>query len=174
MKIAVSIMMITTLTCFAGCASSYPTYPVLPQVLDADTSLSCEALDYELDQADQLRDQIIKEHGDVITDAVTDTAIDAVSNPVNAVLSGVISSVGVSGATKHYTTAIAAAGNRMEQLLWYKREKDCDTGITKEWGTSDEEMLTRLEELLVEYEAGNMSTKAYLKQRSEILTAVRY
>ena len=42
----------------------------------------------------------------------------------------------------------------MEQLLWYKRENDCDTGITKEWGTSDEEMLTRLEELLGDTERG--------------------
>lgn len=157
----------------AGCAS-YTEYPILPQTLEADEGLSCNALDYELDQADQLRDRIIKEQGDVISDAVSDTAIDAVFNPVNAAVSGVMKSVGVSGATKHYTEAAAAAGNRMEQLLKYKRTKDCDSGITREWGTTDEELLARLEDLQLEYEAGNVGAKDYLERRAVILSTVRY
>lgn len=171
-KISIATSMLAML-CMASCAS-YTEYPIIPQTLEADAGLSCDALDYELDQADQLRDRIIKEHGDVVADAVSDTAIDAVFNPVNAAVNGVMKSVGVSKAGKHYTEAAAAAGNRMEQVLKYKRTKDCPSGITREWGTSDEELLARLEALLVEYEAGNMSAREYLKQRYEILSTVRY
>lgn len=174
MKTTNAVLIAVLAAGFAGCATTYTEYPILPQTLEADEGLSCEALDYELDQADQLRDRIIKEHGDVISDAVTDTAVDAVFNPVSAAVSGVMKSVGVSGATKHYTEAAAAAGTRMEQLLRYKRTKDCDSGITREWGTTDEDLLARLEDLLVEYEAGNMSAKEYLKHRAEILSTVRY
>lgn len=156
-----------------ACAS-HTEYPILPTELEADAGLSCEALDYELEQADELRDRIIKEHGDTISDAVSGTAIDAVFNPVSAAVGGVMKSVSVGRAGKHYTEAAAAAGNRMEQVLKYKRTKDCPTGITREWGVSDEEMLARLENLLVELEAGNIDTKEYLKQRYEILSQVRY
>ena len=164
---------IVLLACLSGCAN-YTTYPVLPAELEGDTALSCEALDYELDEADELRDTILKEHGNAISGAVSDTAIDAVTNPVNAAVSGVMRGVGVSGATKHYTEAAAAAGDRMEHLLRMKRTKDCDSGITREWGTTDEELLARLESLKAEYDAGNVSAKQYLKQRAEILSTVRY
>lgn len=157
----------------AACAS-YTEYPVLQPESPGDESLSCEVLEEKLDEADHLRDQIIKEHGDAISGAVTDTAIQAVGNPVSAAVGGVMRTVGVSGATKHYTEAAAAAGSRMEQMLILKRNNRCETGVTKEWGVSDRDMLERLEALLAEHEAGNISSKAYLKQRAEILSSVRY
>lgn len=158
----------------AGCASSYQTYAVLEPVKESDPDLTCRLLDEEIAEANDLRDEILDEHGDVIADAVTGTAVQAVTNPINAILSGVMRSVSVSSTTKQYTEAAAAAGSRMEQLLKYKRDKDCPSGMTADRDYTDEDIVVALEELLAHYEAGEIDAKEYVKQRSRLLDKVRY
>lgn len=74
----VSVILLAQLA-VAGCAGSGPTYPVLQPVKASDPDLSCRLLDEEIQEADDLRDQILDEHGDAISDAVSDTAVQAVS-----------------------------------------------------------------------------------------------
>ena len=169
------------LTC-VGCAA-HKTYPVLEATKDSDPDLSCRLLDDEILEANELRDEIIQEHGGAISDAVFGTSIDAVFNPVNAVIGGIMRSVSVSKATKHYAIASAAAGTRMEQLLRYKKAKDCRSG-TVEGGMpaegdilnimTDNDLVDMLDALLGEYEAGEIDEKAYVLRRAEILDMVRY
>lgn len=159
----------------AGCVSTGgPTYPILEQTADTDASLSCEALDGDFHAASSLRSEIIEAHGDAITDAVKDTAIDAVRNPANAVMSGIMKSAKVSGQTKHYAEAAAAAGNRMEQILRYKREKDCAEIPTRDPSLTDDDVLTLLDEALARFEAGEIDEKEYVLQRAKLLDKMRY
>lgn len=159
--------------CLAGCAGQGE-YAELPYEMARDATLSCEGLDQEIARVDQVRDDIMKEHGDAIYDAVADTATDAVVSPVRGAVSGVINSISAGKETRSAARAAASAGDRLEHLLRLKRTNDCPTGITKEWGVSDEQLLARIEAARAEYEAGEISINTYLRRRAEILDKVRY
>ena len=113
------------------------------------------------------------EHGDVISEAVKDTAIKAVTNPVSAAVSGIMKSVSVSGSTKHYTEAAAAAGLRMEQLLRYKREHDCAPTPTRDPSLTDDDVLRLLDEALARFAAGEISDNEYIEERYKLLNTMR-
>ena len=130
-------------------------------------------LDDDFFRASNLRGEVLDAHGDAISKAVKDTGIKAVTNPVGAAVSGIMKSVSVSGATKHYTQAAAAAGQRMEQLLRYKRENDCPRTPTRDPSLTDDDVLRLLDEALVRFEAGEITDKEYIEERSRLLDTMR-
>ena len=157
-----------------GCASrSASSYPVLEQTKESDDDLTCRLLDEDILEANALRDQILDEHGDVIRDAVAGTAVDAVFDPVGAIMNGVWKSVSVSSSAKQYTAATAAAGSRMQQLLVYKREKNCPSGVTANPMMDDYMILDGLEDAEKRFASGMITDKEYIEERVDLLNEAR-
>ncbi len=157
----------------SACATDGPTYPVLKKTTTMDVDMSCQFLNGEFYSASSLRSEIIAAHGDAINKAVKDSVIGAVMNPADAVFSGVMKSVSVTGKAKQYAKASAAAGDRMEQVLRYKREKDCPEVPSRDPSLTDDNILTLLDEVLSRYEAGEIDEKEYFRQRSNLLNKMR-
>ncbi len=62
----------------------------------------------------------------------------------------------------------------MEQLLRYKRDKDCSVMPTRDPSLTDDKILTLLDEILAQYEAGELDEKQYIQQRAGFLNKMRY
>lgn len=160
----------------AGCStlSSVENYPVLKQTRPADTAMSCIAIAGDFRMASDLRAEILDAHGDAISGAIKDSAWGAVTNPAGAVANGVWTAAGATNETQVYARAAAAAGLRMEQLLRYKRDKDCAVTPTRDPSLTDDQILTLLDEILAQYEAGEIDEKEYIRQRANLLNKMRY
>ena len=159
-----------------GCATSDQSanYPILAQTLPADSGLSCTGVASEFRMASNLRAEVLDAHGEAISGAIKDSAWGAVSNPAGAVADGVWTAAGVSKETSGYARVAAAAGLRMEQLLRYKRDKDCSVTSTRDPSLTDDQILTLLDEILAQYEAGELDEKQYIQQRSNFLNKMHY
>ena len=87
---------------------------------------------------------------------------------------GVWTAAGVSKETSGYARVSAAAGLRMEQLLRYKRDKDCSVTRTRDPSLTDDQILTLLDDILAQFQAGDLDEKQYIKQRAAFLNKMRY
>ena len=159
-----------------GCAATDPgaSYPILEQTLPADPALSCTGITSEFRMASNLRAEVLDAHGEAISDAIKDSVWSVVSNPAGAVSDGVWTAAGVSKETSGYARVAAAAGLRMEQLLRYKRDKDCSVTRTRDPSLTDDQILTLLDEILAQFQAGDLDEKQYIKQRAAFLNKMRY
>ena len=159
-----------------GCAATDPSanYPILAKTLPEDARLSCTAIASEFRMTSNLRAEVIDAHGDAITGAIKDSVWGVVSNPAGAVADGVWTAAGVSKETSGYARVAASAGLRMEQLLRYKRDKDCSVMSTRDPSLTDDQILTLLDEILAQYEAGELDEKQYIQQRANFLNKMRY
>lgn len=158
-----------------GCAvTNTSSYPVLEQTNASDSMMTCSAIAGDFRSASALRTEIMEAHGDVISDAVKNSVWGAVTNPAGAISKGVWTAAGVSKETSEYARASAAAGLRMETLLRYKRDKDCTETPTRDASLTDDQILTLLDELLIQYTAGQIDEKEYLRQRESFLNKMSY
>ena len=160
----------------AGCStlSSVQNYPVLKQTRPADSAMSCNAIAGDFKMASDLRAEILDAHGDAISGAIKDSVWGAVTNPAGAVANGVWTAAGVTNETQVYARAAAAAGLRMEQLLRYKRDRDCTVTPTRDPSLTDDQILTLLDEILAQFEAGEIDENEYIRQRSGLLDKMQY
>ena len=156
----------------SGCAStsSGPTYPVLETEQVSDAYLTCSSIAGDFRGASDLRAEIIETHGDAISGAIKDSAWGVLTNPSGALSKGVWTAAGVSAKAAEYATAAAAAGQRMEQLLRYKREKDCLPLQTRDPSLTDDEILTLLDDLRAKLDAEQIEDKEYVEQRANLLS----
>ena len=159
-----------------GCAATDPgaNYPILAQSLPDDAGLTCSSIASEFRMASNLRAEVLDAHGDAISGAIKDSVWSVVSNPAGAVADGVWTAAGVSKETSGYARVAASAGLRMEQLLRYKRDKDCSVMSTRDPSLTDDQILTLLDEILAQYEAGELDEKQYIRQRANFLNKMRY
>jgi len=160
----------------ASCATSGTgeNYPILQQTLPADAGMSCYTIAQDFFMASNLRAEILEAHGDAISDAIKGSVWGAVTNPAGAVANGVWTAAGVTKETSGYARAAAAAGLRMEQLLRYKRDKDCSVTPTRDPSLTDDQILTLLDDMLTQFEAGELDEKQYIQQRANLLSKMRY
>lgn len=161
---------------FGGCASteSGPSYPVLEKQQPSDAYLTCQSIAGDFKAASDLRAEIVDAHGEMISDAVKDSAWGVLTNPSGAITKGVWTAAGVSQQAAEYATAAAAAGQRMEQLLRYKRDKDCSPLQTRDPSLTDDEILDLLDDLRAKLDAGEIEDKEYVQQRAALLDKMRY
>ena len=146
------------LALLAGCGSQpRSTYPVLAQTVESDADMDCTGFDDELLKANAIRDAIFEEHGDVIS----------------GVLFGMIRGLSTSKASKTYLEAAAAAGLRMEQILVYKEQSNCPSGLTGDPSMSDSIVLIKLQDLESQLRQESITQKQYISERRTLLDDLR-
>jgi hypothetical protein len=156
-----------------GCATPLSTYPVLEETLMSDVSLDCGELDDEILKANAIRDAIFEEHGDVIQDTVLGSAALIAQDPISGILMSILASRTTSKAAKTYIEAAAAAGMRMEQLLVYKERDHCPDGPNADPERTDIQVLNDLTALETQLENEEVSSKAYISRRRELIDGLR-
>lgn len=162
------------LALLAGCGSQpRSTYPVLAQTVESDADMDCKGFDDELLKANAIRDAIFEEHGDVISDAYWGTALDVATEPISGVLFGIIRGLSTSKASKTYLEAAAAAGLRMEQMLVYKEQSNCPSGLTGDPSLSDSIVLIKLQDLESQLRQESITQKQYISERRMLLDDLR-
>ena len=158
----------------SGCSSQpRSTYPVLPRVLESDSQIGCTGFDDELLKANAIRDEIYREHGDMIRAASLSVVTEIAADPLFGPLSGLLRGAAASRAAARYMEAADAAGARMEQMLTYKERDACPSTPTADPQVTEPEILQKLRGLAAQLDSEVIDEGQYRADRQSVLGALR-